>query len=226
MPEQTPMRFESAPSLKRGDFALGACNSLAADWVDRWPEWPGRIRGLLIHGPADCGKTHLGEIWREMSGARALDRLDEKDLAGLEDNAHVLLDHPRAGGDWPEDVLFHLLNRLAELDGSVLVLSRDPVVRQGWSLPDLSSRLSGLMAAEIASPDDEVLLAMMRKIADDRGLALDAEILNYAVSRMERSFAVARRTVEMLDGVSMARKRKASLAMAREILDGLAPRLL
>ena len=226
MPEQTAMDFKAEPSYGRGDFVLGACNSLAADWIDRWPDWPGRIKGLLVHGPADCGKSHLGAIWREISGGRLLAGIGTGAVAGLDGNPHVLLDHPEPGEDWPEDALFHLLNRLAEIDGSVLILSRRPVAEQGWTLPDLASRLSGMMAAEITSPDDAVLLAMMQKIADDRGLALDPDILRYAVSRMERSFSVASRAVEMLDGASMARKKKVSLAMARDILDGLEPRLL
>ena len=226
MPEQTTMSFDRAPSHGRGDFVLGACNSLAADWIDRWPDWPGRIAGLLVHGPADCGKSHLGAIWLEMSGGRSLVGLDGLDLATLDGNPHVLLDHPAPGADWPEDLFFHLLNRLAELDGSVLVLSRLPAAKLNWSLPDLSSRLAGMMAAEIASPDDAVLVAVMRKIADDRGLALEPEALRYAASRMERSFSAARKTVEMIDKLSMARKKGASMAMVREVLDTLEPRLL
>ena len=226
MTEQTTMRFDAAPSYERSDFVLGACNSLAADWVDRWPDWPGRIKGLMIHGPEDCGKTHLGAIWLERCSGRLLNNLGPEDVAGLDGNPHVLLDHPGPGGDWPEDAFFHLLNRLAELDGSVLVLCRRPVAEQGWSLPDLASRLAGLMSVGITSPDDAVLLAMMRKIADDRGLALEPGILRYAVSRMERSFSVARKAVEMIDEASMSKKKKANLAMARDILDQLEPRLL
>ena len=220
------MSFEGAPSHGRADFVLGACNSLAADWIDRWPDWPGRIAGLLVHGSADCGKSHLGAIWLEMSDGRLLTGLDGLDLATLDGNPHVLLDHPAPGAGWPEDLFFHLLNRLTELDGSALVLSRLPAAKLKWSLPDLSSRLAGMMAAEITSPDDAVLQAVMRKIADDRGLALEPEVLRYAASRMERSFSAARRTVEMIDGMSMARKKGASMAMVREILDGLEPRLL
>ena len=226
MPEQTSMSFGAEPSHGRGDFVLGACNSLAADWIDRWPDWPGRIAGLLVHGPADCGKSHLGSIWLEMSGGRALAGLDGADLAALDGNPHVLLDHPAPGAGWPEDLFFHLLNRLTELGGSVLVLSRLPAAGLEWPLPDLASRLAGVMAAEISDPDDAVLRAVMRKIADDRGLALEPEVLGYAASRMERSFSAARRTVEMIDAMSLARKKGASIAMVREILDAMEPRLL
>ena len=55
--DQLTIDFAPEPSLSRADFVLGSCNALAADWIDRWPDWPGRIRGLVIHGPADCGKS-------------------------------------------------------------------------------------------------------------------------------------------------------------------------
>lgn len=224
--EQLTIRFGQPPSYRRDDFVLASCNALAADWVDRWPDWPGRIKGLVIHGPADCGKSHLGAIWQQQSGAHRLDRIDAATLDHLDETPHLLLDHAGREEDWPEDQFFHLLNRLIEVDGSVLILARQPVALQGWQLPDLASRLGGMVAAEITSPDDTVLIAVMQKIADDLGLALDPEICRYIIARIERSFTTARQTVEMIDSIALARKKKASLAMVREILDSIEPRLL
>lgn len=224
--EQFTIRFNQEPSYNRADFVLGACNALAADWVDRWPDWPGRISGLVVIGPADCGKSHLGAIWQEMSGASRIDRIEDATLDALEDNPHLLIDHPEKNASWPEDLFFHLLNRCAELNGSVMMLTRHPVAQAGWTLPDLSSRLAGMVAAEITPPDDAVLLAVMHKIADDIGLALDPDVSRYIVSRIERSFASARQMIEMIDGIALARKKKATVAVAREILDGLEPRLI
>ena len=78
----------------------------------------------------------------------------------------------------------------------------------------------------IRDSDDTVLMAVMQKIADDLGLALSPEILSYTIARMERSFTAARQTVEMIDSIALARKKKASLAMVREIMDSMEPRLL
>ena len=226
MPEQISLRFDREPNYARKDFVLGSCNAMAADWIDRWPDWPGRIKGLVIHGLPDSGKSHLGAIWAEISGASMATRLNDQTLQTLADNPHILLDHPASGDDLPEEIFFHLLNRLIELDGTVLILSRQPVSAQSWGLADLSSRLAGLMSAEIGVPDDTVLMAVMQKIADDLGLALSPEILSYTIARMERSFTAARQTVEMIDSIALARKKKASLAMVREIMDSMEPRLL
>ena len=223
--DQLTIDFAPKPSLSRADFVLGSCNALAADWIDRWPDWPGRIRGLVIHGPADCGKSHLGAIWVEASKALLLSRIDAATIADIGADSNLLLDHPRPGADWPEDVLFHLLNRLAGGEGSVLVLSRQPMINLGWQLADLSSRLGGLVAAEITTPDDDVLIAVMQKHADDLGLALDGEIARYILQRIERSFTAARHAVSQINAVAMRRKKKVSLALVRDILDQIQPRL-
>lgn len=215
----------STPSFEREDFVLGGCNALAADWIDRWPDWPGRISGVFLLGPADAGKSHLAAIWMKESGAKLLNALTSADLEELGPRPHLVLDHPLPGNDWPEDVLFHLLNRIAE-GGSLLVLSRVPVAEMAWVLADVSSRLAGLVAAEITPPDDTLLMALVQKHADDLGLALDGEVARYIVERMERSFSAAKAIIAAINALALARKKKATISMAREVLDQHQPRLL
>jgi len=223
--DQFPIDFAPSPSYAREDFVLGGCNALAADWIDRWPDWPGRIPGVFLLGPADSGKSHLGVIWMQQSAGRLIQRLEPTDLESLDATPHLVLDHPLPGPSWPEDILFHLLNRIAE-GGSLLVLSRVPVAEMGWALADVSSRLAGLVAAEITTPDDEVLMALVQKHADDLGLALDGEVARYIVGRMERSFSSARIIIAAVNAVAMARKKKVSVSLVREVLDQHQPRLL
>jgi len=222
---QFTINFTSPPSFEREDFVLGGCNALAADWIDRWPDWPGRISGVFLRGPADSGKSHLAAIWMKVSGAKLLTALSSADLEELEPNPHLVLDHPHPGDAWPEDVLFHLLNRIAD-GGSLLVLSRVPVAEMGWVLADVSSRLAGLVAAEITPPDDALLTALVQKHADDIGLPLDGEVARYIVERMERSFSAAKVIIVEINALALARKKKATISMAREVLDQHQPRLL
>lgn len=222
---QFTIDFTSPPSFEREDFVLGGCNALAADWIDRWPDWPGRIPGIFLLGPADSGKSHLASIWMKTSGARLLQSLTPEDLDTLGPAPHIALDHPLPGVRWPEDILFHLLNRVSE-GGSLLVMSRVPAAEMGWSLADVASRLAGLVAAEITTPDDNLLMALVQKHADDLGLALDGEVARYIVGRMERSFTSARTTIAAVNALALARKRKVTISMAREVLDQQHPRLL
>jgi chromosomal replication initiation ATPase DnaA len=207
-----------SPSIERADFVLGGCNALAADWVDRWPDWPGRIKGLVLHGPADCGKSHLAAIWAKTSGATLLTELDAQSIHGLDDNPHVIWDHPAPSSSWPDDQVFHVLNRLAELNGSLLILSRVPMAELDWTLADVASRLNGLVSASIDSPDDDVLAAVIHKLADDCGLALDHDVSQYIVNRIDRSFAMARRLVTELNKVTLSEQHKLTIHLARMVL--------
>ena len=222
---QFTIDFTSPPSFAREDFVLGGCNALAADWIDRWPDWPGRISGVFLLGPADSGKSHLASIWMKESGAKILTALTQADLDALGPNPHLVLDHPLPGASWPEDILFHLLNRIAE-GGSLLILSRVKVAEMGWTLADVTSRLAGLVAAEITTPDDGLLMALVQKHADDLGMALDGEVARYIVGRMERSFSSARAIIAAINALALARKRKVTISIAREVLDEQHPRLL
>ncbi len=215
---QFTMNLTPPPRFGRDDFVLGACNALAADWVDRWPNWPGRIKGLVLHGDAACGKSHLGAIWAEQSKAEAVERLDDKAIHQLDKHPHVIWDNPAPSPQWPDDLVFHFLNRLTEVDGSLLILSRKPMAMMDWTLADVVSRLNGLAAAGIDAPDDAVLAAVMHKLADDVGLTLDPEICRYIIHRIDRSFAAATAVIKALNNAALAEKRKLTINLARDVL--------
>ena len=59
------------PALGREDFLVAPANQTAVAWIDRWPDWPGPV--LALSGPPGCGKSHLLQVWRAMSGAREID---------------------------------------------------------------------------------------------------------------------------------------------------------
>ena len=52
----------------RADFLVSASNRAAFDWIERWPDWPGKR--LLLYGPEGCGKSHLARLWSVESGGR------------------------------------------------------------------------------------------------------------------------------------------------------------
>jgi len=49
-------------AMDMADFLVAPANADAVAWIDRWPDWPGRV--LVVHGPPGCGKSHLGNVWR------------------------------------------------------------------------------------------------------------------------------------------------------------------
>lgn len=209
------------PALGRSDFYITPCNRDAVAWIDRWPEWP--ATGLALWGPAGSGKTHLGEVWRQRSSAPTVDIAmlrDREPRALLEGERYLVVDlDANVLTKELEEPLLHLHNLIAEQNGHLMIVSRDPPARWRISLADLLSRLRAMPSVSIAAPDDELLMAVMLKQFGDRQLTIDTDVVAYAAARMERSFEAASRLVEELDREALVRRRRIGLNLVRGVLD-------
>ncbi len=87
-------------------------------------------------------------------------------------------------------------------------------------VPDLRSRLNALMVAEIAAPDDDVLLGVLKNFFRERNIRPHDDVYPYLLRRMERSIPGAREIVRRLDETEDGAMRPVSRVLAREILDG------
>jgi chromosomal replication initiation ATPase DnaA len=219
---QIPFEFGHAPSLAAADFVVAACNEAAAAWIARWPDWPGPA--LTLHGPAGCGKTHLGRIWAERSqahtlAAAALGAIDhipdmvEGAMAILVDDVDRELDAGRERG------LFHLYNLMAERRGHMLLLAEQPPARWPLNLADLRSRLAAAPAVAIGAPDEGLLDAVLAKLFADRQLSVSPELRQYFLMRIERSFAAAGAVAAALDRATLAAGRGVTPTLARAALE-------
>jgi chromosomal replication initiation ATPase DnaA len=215
---QLALDLQFRPALGRGDFVVSDSNKDAVAWLDRWPDWPSHA--LAIHGPAGCGKTHLAHVWQAQSRAVFLTKIDAESLMP---GAAVILDDclPAAsnGLDSQQQVaLFHFLNRLRELKGSLLLLDREAPARWQIALPDLASRLAAIPAIAVAAPDDTLLAAILIKHFADRQLTVGDGVVDFLVRHIERSFAVAAKTVAAIDLAALSSRRRITLPLAREVV--------
>jgi chromosomal replication initiation ATPase DnaA len=215
-PRQLALALAHRESFAREDFLGGASNADALALIERWPDWPDRA--LAVVGPEGAGKSHLAAIWAEITGARRLSAraLGETDLlASLATGALVVED---LGGDFDQRALFHLINLVREEEAYLLITARSAPA--GWTiaLADVASRLRAIPAVTLDPPDDALLRAVLLKLFADRQLKVDESLISYLTTRMERSFAAARATVEMLDREALRLKRPVTRALAAETL--------
>ncbi|MGI8527088.1 MAG: chromosomal replication initiator DnaA [Pseudolabrys sp.] len=215
-PRQLSFALDHAESFAREDFIAGPSNTAALAWIDCWPDWP--ERSMVLTGPEDSGKSHLAAIWAEQAGARILSArlLPQAALpAALSTGALVLEDLSPDGLD--ERALFHLLNLAREERAFLLLTARTPPA--GWAIEihDLGSRLRALPAAGVTAPDDGLLRALIVKLATDRQLDFDGNLVRYLAERIERSFAGARSAVARLDQEAMRQQRPVTRALAAEL---------
>jgi chromosomal replication initiation ATPase DnaA len=85
-------------------------------------------------------------------------------------------------------------------------------------LRDLRSRLRAVSVVTLTPPDDQLFRALIVKFCADRQMSVDDSIVSYLATRIERSFAAARRAVELLDGEALRQRRPVTRALAAEIL--------
>jgi chromosomal replication initiation ATPase DnaA len=198
--------------MGRADFLTGAANYEAITLVDRWPDWPVRVVNLF--GPAGSGKTHLTEIWRRASraavvSAPALSRSDADLMlaagaVGVED----------LNGPFDEEALFHLLNLAGERNMTVLLTSRDAPAASRVALPDLASRLRAAQPVRLAEPDDYLLRHVLAKLFADRQLSVAPTVIDYIVTRLDRSLEAANMIVDRLDREALAEGRAITRQLA------------
>ncbi len=215
-PRQLAFALPHAESLTRDNFLEGPANAAAVALIDGWPEWPNRI--MFLVGPEGCGKSHLAAVWAEQAGARliAAHALNAANVPGALATGALVVEDLKPG-DFDERALFHLMN-LAREDGAfILFTARVPPSSFETELKDLRSRLRAVPVVSLSPPDDQLFRALIVKFCADRQLSVDESVVGYLATRLERSYAAARRAVELLDAEALRQGRPVTRAFAAEL---------
>ena len=215
MPRQLTLDLPVRPALGREDFFVAASNAAAVAFVDAPERWP--FGKLLLIGPRGSGKSHLAEVFAQDRQALIVEGADLFEMG--EPPTAVVVENAERVAARHEETLFHLHNQIAERGGLLLLTAAEPPGNWGLRLPDLQSRMQATAIARLDPPDDALLAAVLVKLFADRQLQVPANLVSYLVSRMDRSFAAARRLVADLDARALALGRPVTRALAAELLD-------
>ena len=85
-------------------------------------------------------------------------------------------------------------------------------------IPDLRSRLAASPVAEIGTPDDALMQALLERQFLRRGLDARPELIQWLIARLERSFIAVERAVDVLDHDVLERRKRLSIPRARATL--------
>lgn len=181
-----------------------------------------------IHGPSGVGKTHLlqaamhaqqgfGFRCAQVDATQVAITRDQKRLLAHE---YVTVDNVAAWlGDRPsEEALFSLYQNLLQRGGR-LVLSDDMTpVQRTFLLPDLASRMRATQVFEVKALDEAGVRQLLQRRARDRGLILNRQVLDYWLTRRNRSLAALLGDLESLDAQIWKSRRRLTVPYLKSVL--------
>jgi chromosomal replication initiation ATPase DnaA len=213
--QQLPLDLGHEPSLAEDDFLVGEGNELAYARVLAWPHWPDPVS--LIIGPVASGKSHLGRIFADHSGAVVVTPDTIAEVAGHGGQGPLLIeDADRLA--YAEHDLFHLLNQAMRGERTILLTARDDVGQWPIVTDDVRSRLRRAPVFRLEQSRDIELSHMFVKLFGDRQIRVDPKVIGYVVPRMERSAEEAAILVDIMDRLALAKGSAITRAIAAEAL--------
>lgn len=209
MPEQLAFSLTYRPAFGRNDFLVAPCNQEAVTWIDKYPNWSSNA--LVICGERGSGKSHLASIFSQVQiDACAL----TVDCALSETATKIVIEDIEFLRD--ENALFHLYNNLTARNGALLMTSTQiPIFR----LKDLQSRFNSVPKVFISMPDEELLGAVLTKAFYDKHLLIDLKVIDYALTRIPRSFEAVQRLIDEADTLSLQRKQRITIPLMRQVIE-------
>lgn len=187
-------------------------------------------RFIYLYGDPGCGKTHL----LQSVCAAAMEKLDsaiyvsmkdraqysEEMLHNLESLSVVCIDDVEAivGDTAWEEALFHLYNA-SFVKGTRLLMAGDELPSHlEFHLPDLASRLAWGLSFKVKRLSDQAAVKVIQMQAQETGLQLSSDVLNFLSTRVRRDMASQKNTFEQLKVASMMHKRKITIPFVKRVL--------
>lgn len=214
--DQLPLSLPIEVSIAREDLLQSPANNLAIELIDNWPDWPSHV--VILAGPIGSGKTHMARVWAKTSNAKIVEMADLADIVpSFHDNQNIVIENAQSG-KIDENALFHCFNRTKANGSYLLITCREFPSAWQLQLPDLTSRLRTAHVVELQEPDDQLLFGILVKLFADRQLQVEPNLIDYLVTRMERSLGAAGQIVEWLDNEALARRKKITRSLGAEAL--------
>ena len=213
---QLLLDFDYKTNFNEHDFYLSKSNSNAFNLINRWPDWDKKI--LNISGEKFSGKSHLANIFKLKSKAFLIkgNEIDNSIFKSIKLYESIIIDDFEKCNE--EEILYSIFNLIDQDSKYLLINSLKPINEIKYRLPDLTSRSKNCLYAVIENPDDELLFAIILKNFSDRQIKIEKKIINFIISRIDRSYRKIDEFIYKIDELSLKKKKPINLKIIKEIL--------
>lgn len=220
--DQIIFNFGSKLNYQEEDFIISQSNAECYNYLKQWPHWgSGRFSGIVyLEGTPFSGKTHLVNIWMNLSYARILHLNDSfsNDFLDIMNSRSAFVIDPIDDFIEHQEKLLNIINLCVEKRKYLLLTSNYAPQNLPISIQDLRSRLLALYHIKIDMIEIEDMKNIIFKYFLDRQLKVSIDVINYIVSRIERSYKAINEVVTKIDQLSLTTKRNITIPLLKEIL--------
>ena len=213
---QLLLELDYKTNFNEHDFYLSKSNSSAFKIINTWPAWDKKI--LNISGEKFSGKSHLANIFKLKSNAFLVqgNKINNSIFKNLKLYESIVIDDFEECNE--EEILYSIFNLVDQDSKYLLINSLKPINKIKFKLPDLSSRTKNCLYAEIENPDDELLFAIILKNFSDRQIKIEKKIINFIISRIDRSYRKIDEFIYKIDELSLKKKKPINIKTIKDIL--------
>ena len=187
-------------------------------------------RLLYLWGPKGSGKSHILQACCQAVNSNQsaiylplalLKEWGPQAIEDLEDQTLICIDDMDAIANDPswENALFHLYNRIKDMEKSLLILSgNQPPAMMPIRLADLRSRLGWGLVIQLNELSDEEKINTLQLHALKRGFDLPESVGQFLIHRCSRNMYDLHQLLNRLDEASLAAHRKITIPFVKDIL--------
>lgn len=171
------------------------------------------LQACCNHIPSSQTAVYLSLKNYHEYGPLLLDGIENQTLIAIDDIDFICKD-----SSW-EEGLFHLINRVRQHpDKTIILAGRLAPNLMNFNLQDLKSRLHLGLVIKLIPPSDEQKKQIIKFFAQQRGIVLENNTLDYLMQHYDRSIHALMELVRTLDKASLAAKRKITIPFIKAAL--------
>ncbi|USO01292.1 MAG: hypothetical protein H6849_04340 [Alphaproteobacteria bacterium] len=214
---QYTLSFRENDSYALSDYCITERNQFIWHTLQNTQEWSSHC--VYLRASRGGGKTHLANIFTDTHHGTLYSGADLTSLPSIDTSAYVCIDNVERVRD-PE-VLFHMYNKIKEMNARLLVTSTTSVADFPHLLPDLLSRLRSSHIITMPEPDEILMRGILLKRFADMQWHVKAEVLDYVIVRINRTYEAIDQIISALTFCVEEQHRNITLPVIRSVLEDI-----